>query len=69
MQIMNLVFLQELLGYSPWKAGLAMAPRAQGVMSAMFLLGGIARPGYDTPPLVIFGFFLRGAATWLARQS
>jgi MFS transporter, DHA2 family, multidrug resistance protein len=64
MQILNPVFLQELLGYTAWKAGLAMAPRGLGVMSAMFLLGGIARRGYDTRPLVAFGFFLLAAATW-----
>ena len=64
MQILNPVFLQDLLGYTAWKAGLAMAPRGLGVMSAMFLLGGIARRGYDTRPLVAFGFVLVGLATW-----
>jgi DHA2 family multidrug resistance protein len=64
MQILNPVFLQGLLGYTAWRAGLAMAPRGLGVMSAMFLLGGIARRGYDTRPLVAFGFFLLAAATW-----
>ena len=64
MQILNPVFLQDLLGYTAWKAGLAMAPRGLGVMCAMFLLGGIARRGYDTRPLVMTGFLLIGAATW-----
>jgi MFS transporter, DHA2 family, multidrug resistance protein len=64
MQILNPVFLQELLGYTAWKAGLAMAPRGLGVMSAMFLLGGIARRGYDTRPMVAFGFLLIGVSTW-----
>jgi MFS transporter, DHA2 family, multidrug resistance protein len=64
MQILNPVFLQDLLGYTAWKAGLAMAPRGLGVMSAMFLLGGIARRGYDTRPLVAFGFVLIGLGTW-----
>jgi DHA2 family multidrug resistance protein len=64
MQILNPVFLQELLGYTAWKAGLAMAPRGLGVMAAMFLLGGIARRGYDTRPLVAFGFCLIGVSTW-----
>ncbi len=49
MQILNPIFLQDLLGYTPWKAGLAMAPRGVGVMAAMFLLGGIARRGYRYP--------------------
>jgi MFS transporter, DHA2 family, multidrug resistance protein len=64
MQILNPVFLQDLLGYTAWEAGVAMAPRGLGVMAAMFLLGGIARRGYDTRPLVAFGFVLVSAATW-----
>src|SRR5579885_883621 len=65
MQILNPVFLQDLLGYTAWKAGLAMAPRGMGVMASMFLLGGIAKKGYDTRPLVIFGFFLIGFSAWM----
>jgi MFS transporter, DHA2 family, multidrug resistance protein len=65
MTIMNPVFLQDLLGYTAWKAGLAMAPRGVGVMASMFLLGGIARRGYDTRPLVMVGFGLVGYSAWL----
>jgi DHA2 family multidrug resistance protein len=64
MQILNPVFLQDLLGYTAWKAGLAMAPRGLGVMASMFLLGGIARRGYDTRPLVAFGFLMVAVSTW-----
>ena len=64
MQILNPIFLQDLLGYTAWKAGIAMAPRGLGVMVSMFFLGGIAKRGYDTRPLVIFGFCLIGAASW-----
>jgi len=64
MQILNPVFLQDLLGYTAWKAGLAMAPRGLGVMVSMFLLGGIARRGYDTRPLVAFGFLMVAVSTW-----
>ncbi len=64
MTILNPIFLQELLGYTAWKAGLAMAPRGIGVMAAMFLLGGIAKKGYDTRPLVAFGYFLIGYSAW-----
>lgn len=64
MQILNPVFLQDLLGYTAWKAGLAMAPRGMGVMAAMFLLGGLARTGLDTRPLVYLGFILIGIAQW-----
>jgi MFS transporter, DHA2 family, multidrug resistance protein len=65
MTILNPIFLQELLGYTPWKAGLSMAPRGIGLMAAMFLLGGIARRGYDTRPMVAFGYFLIGWSAWL----
>jgi len=58
MQILNPVFLQELLGYTAWQAGLAMAPRGLGVMAAMFLLGWLARRGYGTRSLVFVGFTL-----------
>ena len=65
MTILNPIFLQDLLGYTAWKAGLAMAPRGLGVMASMFLLGGIARRGYDTRPLVVFGFGLVGFSAWM----
>jgi len=64
MQILNPIFLQDLLGYTAWQAGLMMLPRGVGLTLAMFFLGGIARRGYDTRPLVVFGFFLVGAAVW-----
>jgi len=65
MQILNPIFLQDLLGYTAWQAGLMMLPRGVGLTVAMFFLGGIARRGYDTRPLVVFGFFLVGLAVWL----
>jgi MFS transporter, DHA2 family, multidrug resistance protein len=64
MQILNPIFLQDLLGYTPYKAGLAMAPRGLGVMLSMFFLGGIAKRGYDTRPLVALGFLLVAGASW-----
>jgi DHA2 family multidrug resistance protein len=65
MTILNPVFLQDLLGYTAWKAGLAMAPRGAGVMAAMFLLGGIAKRGYDTRPMVAIGFGIIGLSAWM----
>ncbi|MGA2411190.1 MAG: DHA2 family efflux MFS transporter permease subunit [Candidatus Binataceae bacterium] len=64
MQILNPIFLQDLLGYTPYKAGLAMAPRGLGVMASMFFLGGIAKRGYDTRPLVALGFLAVAGACW-----
>jgi MFS transporter, DHA2 family, multidrug resistance protein len=65
MQILNPIFLQDLLGYTAWQAGLLMLPRGLGLTVAMFFLGGIARRGYDTRPLVASGFILVGIALWL----
>jgi MFS transporter, DHA2 family, multidrug resistance protein len=64
MQILNPAFLQDLLGYSAARAGMVMAPRGIGLLASMFLLGGIAKRGYDTRPLVAFGFVLIGFASW-----
>jgi len=65
MQILNPIFLQHLLGYTAWEAGLLMLPRGVGLTAAMFFLGGIARRGYDTRPLVAFGFSLVGVSVWI----
>jgi hypothetical protein len=35
------VFLQELMGYSAWKAGLVYCPRAMGAICAMLSVGQI----------------------------
>ncbi len=64
MQILNPAFLQDLLGYTAARAGMAMAPRGIGLMAAMFFLGGIAKRGIDTRPLVALGFVLIGVASW-----
>src|SRR5262249_54544509 len=45
--ILNPIFMQELMGYTASKAGLAMAPRGLGTMCAMILLGSLARRGTD----------------------
>ncbi len=65
MQILNPIFLQDLLGYTSWQAGLLMLPRGLGLTAAMFFLGGIARRGYDTRPLVALGFILVGVGLTL----
>ncbi|MGO9452697.1 MAG: DHA2 family efflux MFS transporter permease subunit [Candidatus Binataceae bacterium] len=62
--ILNPVFLQELMGYTASKAGLAMAPRGFGTMFSMILLGFLARRGVDIRPLVGIGFVLVAFAMW-----
>jgi len=64
------VFLQELMGYSAWKAGLVMCPRAIGGMCAMLLAGQVARAGYDNTRLVGLSFAVIATGLWMmARWS
>jgi DHA2 family multidrug resistance protein len=63
------ILLQTLLGYSPFQAGLAMAPRGVGSMIAMPLIG-LLTDKIDGRRLLLAGFGI-GAATmyWLSRLS
>jgi len=63
--LLNPVFLQEFMGYSASKAGLAMAPRAIAALCAMFFVGQIARFRYDTRPLIAMGFALMAFGMWV----
>src|SRR5579885_1859368 len=62
--LLNPLFLQELLGYTAWKAGLAVAPRGLGTLVAMLVVGQLSRRGIDTRPLVGAGFLVLAATTW-----
>jgi DHA2 family multidrug resistance protein len=62
--LLNPIFLQELLGYSAWRAGLALAPRGLGTMVAMLLVGQLARRGVDTRPLIGLGFVCMTLGLW-----
>src|SRR5271156_5097466 len=62
--LLNPIFLQELMGYSAWKAGLVLAPRGLGTMAAMLIVGQLARYRYDTRPLIGIGFVIMGVALW-----
>ena len=63
------IFLQTLLGYSPYQAGLAMAPRGIGSMIAMPLIG-LATDKVDPRKLLFAGFGI-GTITmfWLSQMS
>src|SRR6202011_3610601 len=52
------IFLQELMGYTAWRAGLMMIPRAAAAMFSMFAVGQVARLKVDTRPMVGLGFLL-----------
>src|SRR5271167_2705896 len=45
MNLLNPLFFQELLGYSPWKSGIAVLPRGFGTLAGMFLIGQLSRRG------------------------
>src|SRR5581483_6698602 len=70
LNLLNPLFFQELLGYSPWKSGLAVMPRGFGTLAGMFLIGQLSRRGFDTRWLVGVGFiFLAYALSMMSRWS
>ncbi|MGH7915847.1 MAG: MFS transporter, partial [Candidatus Binataceae bacterium] len=62
--LLNPVFLQEFMGYTAWKAGLVLCPRAIGAMVAMLFAGQIARLGYDNKRLIGVSFALMAVGLW-----
>jgi DHA2 family multidrug resistance protein len=62
--LLNPVFLQEFMGYTAWKAGLVLCPRAIGAMAAMLFAGQIARFGYDNKRLIGISFALMAVGLW-----
>ena len=64
MNLLNPLFFQELLGYSPWKSGIAVLPRGFGTLAGMFFIGQLSRRAFDTRWLVGLGFVLLAAALW-----
>jgi DHA2 family multidrug resistance protein len=61
---LNPVFLQEFMGYTAWRAGLVMLPRALAGMGAMLLAGQISRAGYDNRRLIGVAFAIVALALW-----
>jgi DHA2 family multidrug resistance protein len=64
MNLLNPLFFQELLGYSPWKSGIAVLPRGFGTLAGMFFIGQVSRRAYDTRWFVGLGFVLMACALW-----
>jgi len=62
--LLNPLFLQELLGYTAWKAGLAVLPRGLGAGLCMLLVGQLSRFGFETRPLMGMGFAAATYAIW-----
>jgi MFS transporter, DHA2 family, multidrug resistance protein len=63
--LLSPLFLQELMGYSAWKAGLTLAPRGLGAMFSMLLMGQLSRTGINTRALVGVGFAIASFGCWL----
>jgi DHA2 family multidrug resistance protein len=61
---LNPVFLQEFMGYTAWRAGLVMLPRALAGMGSMLLAGQISRAGYDNRRLIGVAFAIIALALW-----
>ena len=64
MNLLNPLFFQELLGYSPWKSGIAVLPRGFGTLGGMLVIGQLSRRAFDTRWLVGLGFVLMACALW-----
>jgi len=58
------LFLQTLMGYSALQSGLTVSPRGLGAMASMMMVGVLVRK-VDGRLLMIFGFALLGASTWM----
>jgi DHA2 family multidrug resistance protein len=66
--LLSPVFLQELMGYNAWKAGLVQAPRGIGSMASMMLVGQLARFGFDTSKFIGLGFVLVTIGCWFSSR-
>jgi DHA2 family multidrug resistance protein len=62
--LLNPIFLQEFMGYTAWRAGLIMAPRAVAAMTSMMIAGQISRAGFDTKRLIGLSFTLMSIGLW-----
>jgi MFS transporter, DHA2 family, multidrug resistance protein len=63
--LLNPIFLQEYMGYTAWRAGLALAPRAFGTVFSLILVGQLARYGFNTRRFIGPAFVITATALWL----
>jgi DHA2 family multidrug resistance protein len=56
--LLNPLFLENVLHYDAWRAGLAVAPRGLGVVVALLAVGQLSRRQFEIRPLVCAGFVL-----------
>ena len=62
--LLNPLFMETVLGYDAWKAGLAVAPRGLGVIIALLAVGQLSRRGFDMRRFVAAGFILAAYEVW-----
>jgi DHA2 family multidrug resistance protein len=62
--LLNPLFMETVLGYDAWKAGLAVAPRGLGVIIALVAVGQLSRRGFDMRRFVAAGFILGAYEVW-----
>ncbi len=62
--LLSPIFLQELMGYTAWRAGVVQAPRGIGAMTSMMVTGNLARFGLDTTKFIGLGFTLIAIGCW-----
>jgi DHA2 family multidrug resistance protein len=62
--LLNPLFMETVLGYDAWKAGLAVAPRGLGVIIALIAVGQLSRRGFDMRRIVAAGFILAAYEVW-----
>jgi MFS transporter, DHA2 family, multidrug resistance protein len=58
------IFLQDLMGYTAWKAGVVMIPRGLGSMFSMLIVGQVARAGYNNRRMIGFAYVLMTIGLW-----
>jgi DHA2 family multidrug resistance protein len=63
--LLNPLFLETVLGYDAWKAGLAVAPRGVGIVIALLTVGQLSRRGVRMQPIVAGGFIVAAGQVWL----
>ena len=56
--LLNPLFLENVLHYDAWGAGLAVAPRGLGVVVALLVVGQLSRRQFELRPLVCVGLIV-----------
>ena len=62
--LLNPLFIETVLGYDAWKAGLAVAPRGLGVIIALIVVGQLSRRRFDMRRIVAAGFIVAAYEVW-----